>query len=396
MSEAVKRALELIEGNKIKIGLKAGYYYPDFWCRDALISVLGLCAEGSEAFLSIAKKCISTCLRHQKFTGQIPNKISPDGKKVDFGEGGCVDSSLWMSIACFAYLKASDDKSFVRRNLSKIEKAVKWALNLDLNNDWLIETNEGSDWMDLLLRSGRVLYDNVLLYAALIHAHALCEEFGKNSKYAEYAEKVKESINLLFWMSKENYKKVNELYGFTGIEKDYEIAFKEGGKPYFITELGFRKYDPRFDVYSNILALLFGVADEEKQRMIMHTFEEMLVSKPYPVRILIPPISRADPFWCFYFRETDLGFLQDPGNFHNGACWPFVGGFYIALLRKEGVGKWKEELEKLREECALENWSFYEWVNPFTCKPGGSPEQTWSGAMLLFAEKEGEKLLVQS
>ena len=45
--------------------------------------------------------------------------------------------------------------------------SVNRAIGLDQNADWLIETNEGADWMDMLLRSGRVLYDNVLLYKAL-------------------------------------------------------------------------------------------------------------------------------------------------------------------------------------------------------------------------------------
>jgi len=46
-------------------------------------------------------------------------------------------------------------------------------------------------------------------------------------------------------------------------EKDYQIALREGEKPYYIAELGFRKYDTRFDVFANTLAVFFDIPDEE-------------------------------------------------------------------------------------------------------------------------------------
>jgi len=104
------------------------------------------------------------------------------------------------------------------------------------------------------------------------------------------------------------------------------------------------------------------------------------------VCVLVPPIPKDDPFRYFYFRESELTFLQEPGAFHNGACWPFAGGFYIALLKKE-KREYEHILEKLREACMLGHGKFFEWIHGFTAEPCGSPEQTWSAAMLLFAEK---------
>jgi glycogen debranching enzyme len=376
---------ELMDKNRIPIGLKAGFYYPDFWGRDSLISALGLCISQEEEFMNLARKCIETCLKYQKSNGQVPNKISPDGKKVDFGEGGCVDASLWLPIACWFYAKTSGDSNWLKKNMRKIERSVKWVLNLDVNNDWLIETHEGSDWMDCLLRSGRVLYDNVLLYAALRFVDRIREEIGMKQAFKSIAEKVKENINLLLWLSEDNLEKVRRLYGFTGIEKDYEIAFREGEKGYYLAELGFRKYDARFDVFANVLALLFGVANEEKKKRVFDAFESFEVDKPYPVKVLVPPIAKNDLFRCFYFRETELPFLQEPGNFHNGGIWPFVGGFYVALLKKEKL-EWKSVFDKLVEANSLADWRFSEWLNDKGI-PSGSPYQTWSACTLLFAWK---------
>ncbi len=380
MDKVIKKAIEVIEKNKIKIGIKAGFYYPDFWIRDALISSMGIVHFNSE----FSKKLIKNASKYQKKTGQIANKISPDGKIIDFGEGGCVDSSLWLPISSYYVWKITEDKKFLSQMRNKAVKSVKWVLNLDINNDGLIETTEGSDWMDMLLRSGRVLYDNVLLYGALKYMGKIEEVLGKDpSFWFGEAEKVRESINLLMWLSEENKKEVEKRFGYTGIEKDYEIALRSGEKNYYIADLGFRKYDPRFDVFANVLAVFFGVPDEEKKKRIFESFETFKVSEPYPIKVLVPPIYRDDPFWSFYFRETDLGFLQDPGNFHNGGIWPFAGGFYVALLKKESL-EWESELKKLADAVMIEE-KFYEWINPFNGRPGGSPYQTWSAAMFLFA-----------
>ena len=136
--EYVQKAEELLLKNDIGIGIKAGYYYPDLWVRDGLISSLGMSVSGNKELVKIAKNLIDTVSKYQKFTGQLPNKISPDEKKICFGEGGCVDSSLWYPIAVLNYFNATKDAKFLKAHLKKIQRALSWALCLDQNNDWLI------------------------------------------------------------------------------------------------------------------------------------------------------------------------------------------------------------------------------------------------------------------
>ncbi len=380
----IEKAKEIILNNKIDNGVRAGYYYPEFWIRDALISTLGMVASGDKNLIEMARRTINVASKYQKFTGQIPNKIS-SGDKVCFGEGGCVDSSLWYPITVLNFYKSTKDLNFLRDHYKKINNALNWALCLDQNNDWLIETNEGSDWMDLLLRSGRVLYDNVLLYKALKDADEISAIFGKEEKFGWIAENLKESINLFFWPSKNNLEKIKEDYGHTGIEKDIEILGAELDKErnYYLADLGFRKFDSRFDSFANLLAVLFDVADDDKKNKILNYIETEKIDEPYPLKVLHPPIQRNDPFWNFYFRWSELPYLQEPGNYHNGGVWPFVGGFYIATLKKEGR-LFEKKFDKLVESCKLENWRFSEWLNS-EGKPMGSANQSWSAAMLLYA-----------
>lgn len=381
----LKKAREVILKNDVGNGIKAGDYYPDLWVRDALISSLGMVLSEDKQLIEIAGKSIHTISKHQKFTGQIPNKISQDEKLVCFGEGGCVDSSLWYPIAVLNYFKITKDLNFLKEHYKKINKALNWALCLDQNNDWLIETNEGSDWMDLLIRSGRVLYDNVLLYKALKDADEINKIFGKEEKFGFIAENLKENINLFFWPTEENLKEIKEKYSFTGIEKDVEVALwnLKGDREYYLADLGFRKFDPRFDSFANLLAILFDVADKNKKIKILNYIEKEKVDEPYPLKVLHPPISKYDPFWNFYFRYTELPYLQEAGNYHNGGIWPFVGGFYICVLKKE-KRPFEKKFDKLIESCELGNWRFSEWLNS-EGKPMGSANQSFSAAMLLYA-----------
>ena len=202
MEEFLIKAKNILINNNIGTGIKAGDYYPDLWVRDALISSLGMCLSEDDELISLAKTTINTISKHQKWTGQIPNKISPDERKICFGEGGCVDSSLWYPIAVFEIFKSTKDYEFLKVHHKKVNSALKWALSLDQNNDWLIEVNEGADWMDLLIRSGRILYDNVLLYKALKVANKINKIVNYYEDYEWIAENVKENINLLLWPDK--------------------------------------------------------------------------------------------------------------------------------------------------------------------------------------------------
>jgi glycogen debranching enzyme len=379
----VDAAREVLLKNTSQMGTKAGDFYPDIWCRDALISSLGMSASGDEKLLEMAKTNIDTVASFQKANGQVPNKISTRGDKACFGEGGCVDSSLWYSIAALEYYNATKDQKFLQGHVYKIEKALYWAHCLDVNNDYLIETPEGSDWMDLLLRSGRVLYDNVLFYGSMKAADRIKDMLGMERKYEAYSRRLRESINLLMWPRSENLGKVRELYGFTGIEKDFEIALRSGERRCYLADLGFRKFDPRFDVFANILAIFFDVAGKDDAKEILGLCEKEKVYEPYPIRVLAPPIFHDDQFRNFYFRESELPYLQEPGNYHNGGAWPFAGGFYVAALKK--LGRNSKPMEKrLVEANELGGNRFSEWISSFG-EPAGSANQTWSAAMLIYA-----------
>ena len=381
-----EKAKEVLRGNASGHGVVAGrQYYRDVWGRDGLISSLGMSSSGDEKLTGLARRTIDTIAKFQKKTGQLPNKISPDGKKVCFGEGGCTDTSLWYPVVVLNHYRKTNDSVFLKKHSEGIKKSISWLNCLDQNNDFLIETNEGSDWMDLLLRSGRVLYDEVLYYAALRAGDEILKETGKGGKYSDLAKNVKESINLFFWPEKKNMRRIREKYGYTGIEKDFETLLGEGKKDYYLADIGFRRYDPRCDVFANLLSVIFGIADKEKKDIILKYIEKERIHEPYPVKCLWPPVREDDPHRCFYFRWTELPQLQKPGNYHNGGIWPFIGGFYVAALKKENR-RYEDALGKLAEanRKGKNEYEFNEWLD-WNGRPCGSAYQSWSAGMYIFA-----------
>jgi predicted glycogen debranching enzyme len=380
-------AKKVLKENATKQGIMAGReWYRDVWGRDALVSSLGMSASDDEELVKLAETTINSVSKFQKANGQLPNKFDAFGKKLCFGEGGCVDTSLWYPIAVFNHYRNTGNKKFLRTHMPKVEKALFWAGCLDQNNDLLLETHEGADWMDLLLRSGRVLYDQALYYKALQAADEMQGVLGIKREFTTLAKDLRRNINIFFWPQHQNHNFVKEQFGHTGIEKDFECVLYHGEKDHYYAEVGFRKFDPRFDVYANLLAVIFDVADSDKSARIMRQVREQNIAHPYPVKVLNPPIGDKDFFRPFYFRWTELPHLQQPGNYHNGGIWPFVGGFYVMALKKT-EGDWSAALNKLAEANKAgkaNDWEFNEWLNADGV-PMGSAYQSWSAAMFILA-----------
>jgi glycogen debranching enzyme len=251
-----------------------------------------------------------------------------------------------------------------------------------VNNDYLLEVNEGADWMDCLLRSGRVLYDEVLFYGALKSTDGLRSCLGLKPTYEDIASKVKQMINLLFWPEEGNREALIKLC--RSVDKDFETVLQAGTKPYYYAEIGLRRYDPRCDVYANTLAILFGVADRVKAKQILNFFQAEKVHEPFPVRVLHPPVQPTDAFRFWHFRDWGvMSWLQEPGNFQNGGIWPYVGGFYVILWPGSDAKRMLEKLACANKVGKIE-WEFNEWLN-LQGVPLGSPYQSWSAAMYILA-----------
>src|SRR5690606_4786203 len=181
-----------------------------------------------------------------------------------------------------------------------------------------------------------VLYDNVLYFAVWKAMGQMAEAVDlPAAQYFATAEDIRHKINTLLWVGPEepkdwewiNNTRKEWLYPIKRVETELVV------RPFYLPYMGFRDYADRFDTLGNLLAIVFGVADQQKADLILDYIHNCGLNEPYPVRCLYPPIQPGDADWREYFRVRNLNL---PDHYHNGGAWPFIGGFYVAALIQAG------------------------------------------------------------
>jgi glycogen debranching enzyme len=385
---ALRKAQAILKSECSPIGLMASPAgYPHVWARDSVITSLGaLLTPGHEFCL---RQSLETLAGQQSELGAIPNNVSVASGRLDHTNAGSVDSNLWFILGHVFQHRASADIEFLRRQWPALEQALLWLRYQDSNGCGLLEVHEAADWADLLANRFNVLYDNVLWYAALRAMAEMADAIGqKGNHYNEMADDVRHKLRIVLWVGPENDDEWGESCpGHTEwkhtLSQIDPVLVK---RPYFLPYVAFRDFGDYCDVFGNLLAILFDVANLAQEKRILDYLHQVGIAEPYPVRVLHPVIHPGNKDWREYYRNNNLNL---PEQYHNGGIWPFVGGFYIAALIKAGrTDEAGRQLVKLAEVNRLGidgEWEFNEWCHGRTGQPMGYPHQAWSAGMYLFA-----------
>ena len=393
------KAIGVLKKNSTKFGFKASVKkYNQVWARDGAITVLGANLIEDKELLKTSRLTLETLKNHQTSMGQIPNNFALDKKRSTYY---ATDANPWWIIGVENYFTKTKDsdspaaRKFLDEFWPSVKKAIQWLKYQIKDQSCLLDTPETSDWMDTSIgRRGKVFYTNCLYWKAIESFNKLAKILGenkfnltlyKNIKTQDLNE-LKQRINLLFWPAEKGKEFL------TTYHKEF---FEESIYPWrehYTNYLAKEFYEDRCDVFANILAILFGITNKNKQEKILNYFFQKRVSDPYPVKVLNPPIFYPDPTWN---PKIDLYVKPEaqniPFHFHNAAIWPYIGGFYILMLVKCGENKKaQEELEKLAKANKIGkeiDWEFNEWLHGKSGKPQGAVLQAWSAAGYIIAYK---------
>ena len=417
IEEAYGQAINICQNNAKKHGFVAsgsvkGYGY-QVWARDSGIIICGTVSLKDKTLLNASRNSLITLAKNQTSAGLIPCNVRTNNNFVDFQIEGGLDSNSWFVIAAGYYYRETCDEQFLKFILPYVNKSIFFLKNQDISNTGIIESQEGSDWMDASLhRCGKVFYQNVLYCEALKQAKYLNEENGDFFVSDKEIKLEKERINDLFWPSKNGSNRFPICIRHDLFKERYEEMINEKRNSY-VMNISFDRFEDYCDTLSNSLAILFNLADEEKSRKIISGFIERKISEPYPARTIDPVVLDNR----IYKLDRDLKTLKKHGTkylhwsnypyfYHNSGIWPMVGGFYVSALSKVNQKLAKTELERLAELNKLgkyAEWEFNEWhfgyssklkIKPLKIKgvpslkpaqPMGQTEQTWSAAMYLKA-----------
>ena len=354
--------------------------------RDASICALGALASGETKLIKFAQKSLATLAEFQGEMGQIPFSVNPKTKEVNYWMPGSVDNNCWWLLACLAYFEKTKDQEFQEKYQENINRAFTWLRYQDQNSCGLIEQGFCSDWADIMPRHGAVLFTNTLWYKT----QELYAKYFQDSKVKKASQLTKEGINSLLWIWRKSTNNTNYLPKNSFFKKSPDLKYHAETTnnqlkylPYYIEFISHETFGHRFDVFANILALIFNV-NQNKQQLsdIVEYVWQSNSNKPYPVKVLYPPIYPGEKQWQDFMtrRRQNL-----PWQYHNGGIWPYVGGFWVYLLAKTKDQRAKQELENLAQANAVNDWEFNEYFHGSYGTPMGIKGQSWNAATFILA-----------
>ncbi len=340
--------------------------YTRVFGRDAAICAMGMAVVEDPELRASARAGLATLAQHQAENGQIPKYVDPSGRESDFWYLGCIDATLWWLIALRFYSLHARDPSLELLVQPNVERALTWLGCQEHPRLFLLQQNEASDWADIMPRSGFVLYSNALWYCV------------KRLYSLSHQDETKFHFNHLFFPFSRHmpdYRRLRLLMHYVrnrGQRSDLYLSF-----------VNFSFWGDEGDIFGNLLAILFGLADEGPAHRIMRAVQRAEADQPVPIRVTAVPIGRDNILWRSYMgrHQQNLDF-----QYHNGGSWPFVGGFWAMALARLGQHRAAERvMAQLAAANEVRGWGFHEWFHGRTGEPNGMRGQSWNASMYVLA-----------
>jgi hypothetical protein len=366
IDKAKKAAIEVLLHNAVGpyhgLPRTAGWGYPEPYTRDLMISILGIAVSDNQELLHSTRKVLETLAMNQSERGHIPSLVH------DKNETGASDTTPLFLFGIGIFRQVTGDIHFLT---DAAQKALSWMAYQSPTDRQLTAQQPTSDWRDEQWVLGYGLYVNALYYISL-------RMFGLHEK-----------ANLL-------RVEINQLTKNSDLLQEHAhegLAIKF--KPYYAL-WSYKLYsNEHFDLFGNSLAIISGLASQEKAEEIIHWIEDQcdIMRNRGELTVHLPPnffpfVNPGDSDW----NPRDE-IYNNPGDYHNGGIWPFICGFYIAaLVAAEKYKLAEEKLLALTEmiKASTDNrleFGFNEWHKAQDGKPMGQNWQAWSAAMYLYAAK---------
>jgi GH15 family glucan-1,4-alpha-glucosidase len=377
IDEAVQRSLALLQANLTPQGILAASpteaavarRYTRIFGRDAAICSLAMVGSGVPALERGARDSLDALAAQQAGNGQIPKYVDPEGRDADFWYLGCIDATLWWLLAADDLRRRSPLRGVAQRWRPQLRRAIDWLRAQEHPHFGLLQQNEASDWADIMPRSGYVLYSNALWFAVK-------QRFGLAG--ADVTRHHAEHLFHPFQRDLPDYHRARLLQHYT------RRGRRDPGL--YLSFVNFASAGDEGDVFGNLLAITCGLAGGSMGQRIVATLRAAHAADPWPVRVVLHPLTRSDALWRAYMARHRQ---NHPHQYHNGGLWPFVGGWWVMALAQLGRRRLaRRALQALAQANAAADWRFTEWFHGRTLAPMGMAGQSWNAATLILAARE--------
>jgi hypothetical protein len=363
-------------------GLKASgrrHGHHQIWARDSMIAALGGSLLNDAQISGALRTSVDILKSHHSASGAIPNNVDAVTGKPNFR--AYADAGLWWIVG----------SNLIARDLETCRAVLAWYECQDVDQSGLLSMQESTDWQDLFCTRGKGLYLNCLYVLALESSARLAVSCGDSAfaqRCRERASAARAGINDFHWYRGDGDMRHHIAHTFsTESKKDQDSLGRKRYLPkkrlllhdqYYLPYLGFRAVGEWFDSLGHLLALIARVPNDTQTARIFEMIDRNDVAR-FPMRSLFPVVAFGDPDWRDYY-----GLLNTPHHYHNGGVWPFIGGFYVAVL--VGAGRLEQAVEVLERLAQLNRTGeFNEWHHGATGEPMGVHAQAWSAAMYIYA-----------
>jgi len=155
---------------------------------------------------------------------------------------------------------------------------------------------------------------------------------------------------------------------------------------YLVGNLGPGRMDFRFFSFGNLLAVLFGLADERQSGHIVDVFQKRwddLVGM-MPVKICYPAMEGEE--WRLLTGSDPKNI---PWSYHNGGNWPALLWALVAAALRTGRTDMAERVQQVAmHRLTRDGWpEYYDGRNGRLIGRRANYNQTWSAAALILAQK---------
>jgi hypothetical protein len=345
------------------------------WARDAMIALLGGSLSGDPTITEALQSSLALLRSKQALVGAIPNNVDSVSLRPNFR--AYADGGLWWIIG----------SSILSPDPDTAERILHWYECQDVDQSGLLSMQESADWQDLFCTRGKGLYLNCLHVLALESAARMT---GGDRKHAYHARAaiVRERINRFFWYRGDGdlLPHIRHTFSTESVEQQDSLGRKRWlprktslvKERYYLPWLGFRACGEWFDTLGHCLAILSDVASPEQTADILSLVRKYGIANR-PAKAIHPNVRPGDPDWRDYYSS-----LNQPGHYHNGGIWPFIGGFWVAALVKAGdFAAAEAALVRLAELNRA--GGFNEWHHGDNGTPMGVVDQAWSAGMYIYA-----------
>lgn len=234
----------------------------------------------------------------------------------------------------------------------------------DIDNDGLLEQNHNEDWMDTILRAGKIVYDQACWILALNNLSTLLSKLGREKeadRLMQLADKTIHSVDQKLWSEEDGcYIDIQESHHIGGpyrtLTQDvsfYLVAITENSvnDNFRIHDQQKQQQEPKKTIHQNLHNRAISTLDAIRNRAWKDKW---------------PLVTEAE------LKSTGPWLLK-PYQYHNQTFWPWTTG--IEMLARSRFNRIEEcdiLLSKLASEGHPHIHTFYEWINPITDQGNGA------------------------